>query len=181
MKSTLGNKSYTVRDLIPLSHSLHWTAAPSSLGNKVNTGLANSPGEQKHCLTDACGTKASDCPCLSSVHSCPAMLLLPGPQPAEPNLPSWYLKSPGEGSCFWDCTSGVLRLFPTHMKSFYWRDYVPKRFCKAGWKFSAEIFIRKKKNQQHGNVLWTDTCSDTVSILFKNVIHVYSYFRKYSS
>lgn len=145
MKSTLGNKSYTVRDLIPLSHSLHWTAAPSLLGNKVNTGLANSPGEQKHCLTDACGTKASDCPCLSSVHSCPAMLLLPGPQPAEPNLPSWYLKSPGEGSCFWDCTSGVLTL------SYPYEELLLERLCTKrvlqSWvKVFSWNFYKKKKN-----------------------------------
>lgn len=179
MKSTLGNKSYTVRDLIPLSHSLHWTAAPSLLGNKVNTGLANSPGEQKHCLTDACGTKASDCPCLSSVHSCPAMLLLPGPQPAEPNLPSWYLKGPGEGSCFWDCTSGVLTLSYPYEELL--ERLCTKRVLQSWVKVFSWNFCKKKKIQQHGNVLWTDTCSDTISILFKNVIHVYSYFTKYSS
>lgn len=58
----------------------------------------------------------------------------------------------------------------------------PEGSEKLGESFQLKFLLKKKKNiQQHWNILWTDTYPDTVSILFKNVIHIYSYFRKYLS
>lgn len=185
MKSTLGNKSYTIRDLIPLSHSLHWTAVPSLHGNKVNTGLANSPGEQKHCwllhvgprpvpvLVHHLSTHVLQCCCYLGLSQLNSISLRDIWKVLEKGFGFKSVPQVYSESFLSICKGSTRETAPS--------GFLVQKKAKLSKSFQLKFFKEKKKIQQHWNLLWTDTCSDTVSILFKNLINIYSYFRKYSS